>query len=402
MINSRSSHKRSTLIRFSLSFPAIIVCASAIFVAGLANAAPVLPEQASEAAQRTQSIVTMAKQYRRAVAEEKADLLEQMVALALERQQLLLQLVEDNPGAVLRVALPAKLRAQLPEEARFYVEQRLELEGTLEVLVEDYENGSQRLRHALRTELGEQFSLHFASPPPSLVSGKRVRVGGAVVDPVDDAGPNGAVAVLSGDENVQFLDPDGAPGDDATGTSAAPLDNTFGPQRTVVLLVNFPQRLEEPWSVEDAWNVVFGDASDFFHENSFGQTWLEGDVFGWFTINVDVDSCPTMDIALEAQHAAEAQGIDLSGYERFLYAFPDIGCRWAGQATIGSDPSLAWFDGTLMRAETVTHEVGHNFGLHHSHALECWLEVVGEDFPSLEYGDVLDRMGGSGSGSTLR
>jgi hypothetical protein len=121
-------------------------------------------------------------------------------------------------------------------------------------------------------------------------------------------------------------------------------------------------------------------------------------VYGWFTIDVDVAACPTMDIALEAQRAAEAQGIDLSGYKRFLYAFPDIGCRWAGQATVGGDPSLAWFDGTLMRAETVTHEVGHNFGLHHSHSLECGVEVVADGCPSLEYGDVLDRMGGSGSG----
>ena len=138
-----------------------------------------------------------------------------------------------------------------------------------------------------------------------------------------------------------------------------------------MLLVNFPDNPTEPWTVNEANELVFGIPNDFFLENSFGQTWLSGDVYGWFTIPVNSSTCDTFTIALEARLAAAAAGIDPSAYNRYVYAFPDINCPFSGMATIGGNPSQTWFDGTLRYSAIVIHELGHNFGLNHSHAMSA-------------------------------
>ena len=46
-----------------------------------------------------------------------------------------------------------------------------------------------------------------------------------------------------------------------------------------------------------------------------------------------------------------------------------------------------------------SHELGHNFGLYHSHALECGRSTMGGSCSSLDYGDYFDAMG-SGNGPT--
>jgi hypothetical protein len=56
------------------------------------------------------------------------------------------------------------------------------------------------------------------------------------------------------------------------------------------------------------------------------------------------------------------------------------------------------FDGTLLNAGVVSHELGHNFGLRHSHALNCGTDVLGDNCTAYEYGDRLDRMGNPDKG----
>lgn len=346
----------------------------------------------------TQSLVSLNARFQRANTAAQPQQLAQLMEMAARRQAMLAELALENPGEILRLALSTRLRSRLPQEVRDMVEQRVKLEGTLEVHIKDYDDGSYQIHHALKTELGEQFSLHFADTPSEAFPSNRIRIEGVLLDAIDVEGLGGALVIQGGEDSIQYLTDEGTVVPVASNSQALSLENTFGEQRTAVLLVNFTQQPEEPWTIEDAQKVVFGDVSDFIRENSYGQTWLAGDVFGWLTIDVDIDTCPTMNIAQEAQRAVEAQGVDLSGYKRFLYAFPDIGCNWAGESTTGSYPSHAWFDGTLMRAETVTHEVGHSFGLLHSHALECGPHVHDDACASIEYGDVLDRMGGSASG----
>src|SRR2546428_4558117 len=83
--------------------------------AGLAQAHQVPASQPNPlAASLTQDLVALGTRHQLADPAEQAQLLHHLLTLATERQQLLAALVEDDPGEVLRVALPADLRAALP------------------------------------------------------------------------------------------------------------------------------------------------------------------------------------------------------------------------------------------------------------------------------------------------
>ncbi|MFW1480418.1 peptidase M11, partial [Vibrio parahaemolyticus] len=53
-----------------------------------------------------------------------------------------------------------------------------------------------------------------------------------------------------------------------------------------------------------------------------------------------------------------------------------------------------WINGAF-RLNTIGHELGHNFGLHHAQALECGTNTVGGTCYNYSYGDTLDIMGTS-------
>lgn len=343
--------------------------------------------------QRTLSLVALASEYRRAAESERPALLAQLIELARERRLLLAQEAESDPAAVLKVALPAKVRDSFPAAARDELEQRAEVEGTLQVLFEEY-GDRHLLRHYL-TRSGRRYRLSFATAPADLLSGAKVRARGVVLGRTADSSTEAAMVVDAGAAGLEIL---AAGGTTTTSSGTVIPSNTFGEQRTAVLLVNFPGKPTEPWTVEAARNLVFGRPNGFIQENSSGQTWLSGEVFGWFTIPVDIATCDSAKIAWEAQKAAQSAGIDLSPYSRYVYAFPDIGCPWAGQATVGGNPSEAWFDGTLAISGIVSHEIGHNFGLAHSHALEGGSQVLPAGGTSLDYGDVVDLMGSTSAG----
>jgi hypothetical protein len=81
-----------------------------------------------------------------------------------------------------------------------------------------------------------------------MLHGARARDGGET---------DGAMAVAS------------AQNDMATLALAAVLPNTFGAQKTLVILVNFQDKQTQPYTPDTARNVVFNTTSNFDLENSF-------------------------------------------------------------------------------------------------------------------------------------
>ena len=291
---------------------------------------------------------------------------------ALNRKQTLLALMESDPGEFLRVALPAAIRASLPASVQAHVEQDEDIEGTLEVLHEDGAN-YHRFHYQLDTMRG-RLRLYFAADAPdNVVTGSRVRVRGVKLENVLAAG--------SGKTSVQTV-----------ATTALP--NTFGSQHTLVMLVNFQDKATQPYTVEQARNVTFGTTSNFDLENSYGQTWLTGDVVGWFTIPVSSTVCDYYAIRTAAREAAAAAGVNVSSYSRHVFAFPANACSWWGLGTVGGNPSSAWVNGSFS-LQVVAHEMGHNLGLYHSHSYDCGTTVLGTTCTIGEYGDALDVMGGA-------
>ena len=77
---------------------------------------------------------------------------------------------------------------------------------------------------------------------------------------------------------------------------------------------------------------------------------------------------------------------------------PAAAARGGDSGALGARPGR---HGSTARLSPVvaSHELGHNFGLYHSHALECGSVAMGGSCSSLDYGDVFDVMGG-GNGPT--
>lgn len=142
----------------------------------------------------------------------------------------------------------------------------------------------------------------------------------------------------------------------------------------------------------------------FYEENSYGREKLAGEVFGPYEID-DPGGCNPSAIADAAQEAFKAKGHDPADYQQFMYHFPRTGgCGWAGLASVGSPQFPArdsWYNGSfgcVVRAQ----EIGHNYGMGHSHSYQCKNEE-GENVPFSadcefsEYGHPYDPMG-SGCG----
>jgi len=252
----------------------------------------------------------------------------------------------------------------------------VELEGTLEILHEDREDGSSRYHHVLSTDEGNRLSLEGVTLDQDLLSGDRVRV----------RGNRSAKAI-----RLQPSSPEGLAGLEVM--AAAPLSNTFGSQKTLVILVNFSNAPSQPYTVAQA-QTGYAGVDAWFREVSYQQTSLAIDVVGWYTMSLTDAGCDYSLIQIKARQAATAAGVNLSTYVRQVYAFPfNASCQFAGMGSVGGAPSSVWINGSTTTG-LLAHEFGHTLGLYHSNALNCHPTVVTSPCSTVEYGDGTDTMGG--------
>jgi len=368
--------------------PSVLVGTSALIFAFTLNAYAQQSAKGKVAEAATLQLLQVHKSYQQASTTQKQQLLTQLESLAAQREQLLSSLIQTNPGDVLRVAVPNEVSQNMPAGVRGYIEQSVTAQGVLEVLYEMQGSPNKTtgtvLHHFLQTST-ERLTLHFAaSAPTHLLTGAVVRVNGVRV--------NNEVALASGinsNTNTSLQ----------TVTAAAP-PNTFGQFNTLVMMVNFQDTpTAQPFTSTTVQNVVFNQTSNWDMENSFQQTSLTGDVAGWFTIGVSSTNCDVTGIKSAAQSAAQSAGYNLSNYQRFIYLMSgNSGCSaWWGLATIGG--SDVWVNGMYgISVKIVSHEMGHNFGLYHSHSTDCGTSVVCSSGTLSEYGDWIDTMGSSQPG----
>jgi hypothetical protein len=319
-------------------------------------------------------VVDRAAHYQAADAETKPRKLSELVATARARQQRLLATIETHPGAVIDSAVSAELRASLPASVQAYLEERVTLDGEMEVLYADEAQGGGRLIHGLRTG-GRRLGVHFAEAAPELLTGDRVRVQGVRVAQ--------ELALGGSEQGVTLL-------------AAGPLAGTTGVQRTAVIILSFQDKpTVTSVSNAEAADVLFKSPTSvnkFYQEASYGQTSVTGDVFGPYVVPFTSGTCNYSGMASAGENAAATAGVSLANYNRLVFAFPQTSCGWWGLAGVGGLTSRAWINGTFVNG-VVAHEMGHNLGMSHSHAMECGDLAFGGSCSSVEYGDTMDTMG---------
>ncbi len=346
-----------------------------------------------QVAKLTSQLNNLLASYRHATEDDKAAIEAQLANIAIERQAMLSEVSKSEPEIALKYALPNAIKQQFPLHVQDFLEQRITAQGILEIFFEDHEAKPEdhRLHYYLKQD-NKRFALSIADnnkPTIKAKTGQNIFVQGFVFPSKNNQ--HNPVIVLNAD---QLMLAAGGNGDPENITSPEILSNTLGEQRTAVFLVNFQDKPNEmPWTPADVHDRFFTEISNFFLENSYQKTWLSGDVLGWYTANINsTDSCNQWAIAQAADNAAIADNVDLSQYDRYVYVFPKNSCSWSGFATVGGTQTQAWVRGDLF-TKVPAHEIGHNFGLLHSHGLNCEGDATDTNCLSLTYGDQLDTMG---------
>jgi hypothetical protein len=149
-------------------------------------------------------------------------------------------------------------------------------------------------------------------------------------------------------------------------------------------------------------------ANSFYQAATHGQISLagvkrtDGDVFGPYTIQAS-ERCGVQQHAADEQAAEE--GVALSEYDNVIYVVPDGGCTLnvGALGEVGGRRSIIYgiwlgLEGARSFSQTIAHELGHNLGLSHAHALECideerYLVPFSDNCSLQEYGDGFDVMG---------
>ena len=101
--------------------------------------------------------------------------------IAQQRKAALLALIEEDPGEVLHLALPAAMRKTLPADVQPYLERELTVEGHLETSIVGDPDGALHFYRLLGAD-GISRRLHFIGHPPSLAIGSQILIRGITLN----------------------------------------------------------------------------------------------------------------------------------------------------------------------------------------------------------------------------
>lgn len=318
------------------------------------------------------------------------NLLEGIQRLSEARKTYFVQSLYGDPSQTLFSLLLAEDREGISRLTRQCIEEEVTLEGIIDALHIDFEQGASETQYTLITDNGDYVMLHPAGGlHVPLESGMKVRVKGVRVD-----------KEILFDGTRSLLEPhDAGGGIDVIKEVGNP--PVKGDQKVLVVMVNFQNTKEPSLTKETVRNIVFGEVDRYYREISYDTIFLTGDVFGWYNVPLK-QSCNTSLAKLESIRAVDSF-VDFKNYGRLLIIAPfGPSCGWGGLSDIGKK-TVHTGDGDVLISSagirsatfsTIAHELGHQFGTHHADSLMCKKSAIADSGCVYdEYGDPYDIMG---------
>lgn len=367
----------------------------------------------------TSSIISFSKDNSLKQAVKPEDILNQRITDSATRKEKMLVLLEKDVTKFLEYAVPEKVITNYDSRIKNNFEKEIEISGEIENLIlENFEKKESRTELYLKSDGKRMRLFPLDKSMETIPTRSIVKINGFILDnKIAVSSYTKPASQQSDDSLVTFTNPDEKIVDFLTTspTQTASSQPTIN-KKIAVVLFNFENKKEEPWTVENIKKWTFTDRNSvagYYKEASFGKLNFTGDVFGWITLPISLreGSCSPYEWSTKAKEILSAQGINLDTYDYVINAFPRTDCGPNGWAEIKG--RLSWIDGSYelfspipsyiylnSNATVVIHEIGHNLGTHHANSLECKDSSntkVAIDIPSrcisFEYGDPFDVMG---------
>lgn len=329
--------------------------------------------------------------------------------LLQKRKQTMLLLLKLDPEAFLQSTFESGKRSAVETISKGLIESNVNVTGKIEVIHHDDFEHPENSTFSYFIKTGNERLTLVPTEAVYFQSGDTVEISGVKMDET-------LVARAS----------------DIKRTSAARPPSSTGNQRMLVMLLNFPGAPPVPAPAEKIHEIIFdGQFQKYYKEQSYDVVSFTGDVMGWYQF-----SCETPDVPTGHNNTANliaSQGIDLSNYDRLVFALNDNQNRpcssMAGNGTVGKvdsdvhgthyNISISWVSLTSLSLEqriggpfsesqpfpwtyfdtVMAHEVGHNLGVMHANGWDCDEHVISGECTHWEYGNYFDVMGIDASGT---
>ena len=371
-------------------------------------------------------------------------------ALAWQRREAMLELMENDPARALSQAVPFGWRRALPSNVTRHFEQWIDARGDFEIAMAESVTGGEDIVYRWAVVGGKRYQafvhgrrlaqkternvpLHgialagkIALTPDSIrfieadealaleharnhAAGKVCAVCGqaATTEAAEKFGEiGGETRLFCSEEHAQLVNrnlnvaADGGPGPTPNAVAGGGTSWTSGRKDVLYMRVNFPDDLTEPNSETAAYSAM-DDVNQFYVDNTYNEVWLSTTVTPLLTLpQVKAWYATAGPFALlsDAREVARKAGFDTDNYDRDIVSHTTVpGFNWCGLGFLGAKGT--WLQ--CYSAGVTAHELGHNFGVIHAN---LWLPAAA--YTSIhglgtnkEYGNIYDTMGNATAGN---